>query len=405
MFWITASLAAFPSIPLALLTFIFIANNKPLSTVFAISTAMLATFTNGNGVFIWLLAIGYLCALQVRSPQKSRAFSIAIWIVVALPVLYIFFSDTVFHPVNTQEDRVAGFLQKFLADPLLFFEGSFAAIGSNLIYYPGSDSDWRTITAIFFGATESLAMLYLLLRCAFRNNSPLLLLTLYIGATMAAIAASRVLFIGLHQAFQGHYKLYNSIFLLLLFAAWLDVRAQKNKETLSLSRWLAGISGTAYLASCILFLPTIDAYHQALVTDTKNWLYTNKLMRGESQLYVKQPNLKLATAVKEGFYNPWTLLSAQEIPTDIIYSTACPQPAAALTAKLQSQARALAVHIDVAPSATMTKMCLQGAQQAIFFTMPKQEKISGTEANVSLWVPRNPEVEEDAGPWMLYALP
>jgi hypothetical protein len=76
--------------------------------------------------------------------------------------------------------------------------------------------------------------------------------------------------------------------------------------------------------------------------------------------------------VSEGFYDPWSLLSSPEMPTGIIYSTACPQPATASAAKLQSQARALAVHIDIAPSESTRKMCLQGAQQAIFFTLPAQ---------------------------------
>ncbi len=406
MFWITASLAAFPSIPLALLAFMLAMYREAWALISAIAISLLATFTNGNGVFIWLLVIGHLIFLQIKSPDHRRWFFIAVWIVIAIPTLSAFFSDWIFHPVNTQEDRVAGFAQKLLENPLLFIKGLFATIGSNLIYYPKQDTDWQVILAIAMGITESIAMMWLLLTGALRKNPPLLLLTLYIGGTMAAIAASRVLFIGLHQAFQGHYKLYNSMFLLLLCTAWLDKYYSAKKNTANTFIYAAtGASIFLYLASLVIFIPAVDHYHRELVSDTKNWLYTNKLTRGESQLFVKQPNQKLLTAVAGGFYNPWTLLNDQEIPRDIIYTGHCPTALLAVPAKLQSQQRALAVHIEATLPARTEKFCLQGSQQAIYFARPASDNSTDIDNNITLWVPRNSEVTDDAGPWTLYALP
>jgi hypothetical protein len=402
MFWLTASMSIDPSIALALLAFILATKNTTTNTVLAIATALLATFTNGNGVFIWLLVIGYLIFLQIKSPDYRRCFFIVVWIVISTLALSAFFSDWVFHPVNMQEDRVTGFIQKLAENPTLFLKGLFATVGSNLIYYPGQDSDWRVFLAIAVGVIESIIMAWLLLRGAFKNNPPLLLLALYIGATLAAIAASRVLFLGLHQAFQGHYKLYNSIFLLLLCAAWLDVRTQQQKRCLTISKLLAGITGIAYLVSFLLFLPTLDTYHRELVNDTRNWLYTNKLTRGESQLFVIQPNKKLAAAVDGGYYNPWTLLNNDEIPDDIIYSQTCP-PNTPITASIQSQLHAHAVKIDLPAIKASSKFCLQGEKQAIYFTVTSEN--NKEKQNFSLWVPRNGEAGEDKGPWTLYSLP
>lgn len=402
MFWLTASMSIDPSIALALLAFILATKNTTANTVLAITTALLATFTNGNGVFIWPLVIGCMIFQNIKAPTTSRTIAITLWTTTTLIIFYSYFSDTIFHPVTAQEDRVAGFMQKLVENPLLFLKGVFASIGSNLIYYPGQDNDWRVFVAVAMGVIESITIAWLLLRGAFKNNLPLLLLTLYIGATLAAIAASRVLFLGLHQAFQGHYKLYNSIFLLLLCAAWLDVRAQQQKPCLVISKLLAGITGIAYLVSFLLFLPTLDAYHRELVNDTRNWLYTNKLSRGESQLFVIQPNKKLAAAVDGGYYNPWTLLNNDEIPDDIIYSQTCPSNTP-ITASIQSQLHAHAVKIDLPTIKTRSKFCLQGEKQAIYFTViPANNK---EKPNFSLWIPRNGEAGEDKGPWTLYALP
>ncbi len=402
MFWLTASMSIDPSIALALLAFILATKNTTTNTVLAIATALLATFTNGNGVFIWPLVIGCMIFQNIKVPTTSRTIAITLWTTITLIIFYAYFSDTIFHPVTTQEDRVAGFMQKLVENPLLFLKGVFASIGSNLIYYPGQDNDWRVFVAAAMGVIESITIAWLLLRGAFKNNLPLLLLTLYIGATLAAIAASRVLFLGLHQAFQGHYKLYNSIFLLLLCAAWLDVRTQQQKRCLTISKLLAGITGIAYLVSFLLFLPTLDTYHRELVNDTRNWLYTNKLTRGESQLFVIQPNKKLAAAVDGGYYNPWTLLNNDEIPDDIIYSQTCP-PNTPITASIQSQLHAHAVKIDLPAIKASSKFCLQGEKQAIYFTVTSEN--NKEKQNFSLWVPRNGEAGEDKGPWTLYSLP
>ncbi|HNL91637.1 MAG TPA: hypothetical protein PKH01_01930, partial [Pseudomonadales bacterium] len=290
--------------------------------------------------------------------------------------------------------------------PLLFIKGLFATTGSNLIYYPKQDTDWQVALALVMGLLEIVFMAWLLLTGALRKNPPLLLLTLYIGCTMAAIAASRVLFIGLHQAFQGHYKLYNSMFLLLLCTAWLDKYYFTKKNTSHTFIYTAtGASIFLYVVSLVIFIPAVDHYHRELVNDTKNWLYTNKLARGESQLFIKQPNQKLFAAVAGGFYNPWTLLNNQEIPRDIIYTNHCPEPLLAVPAKLQSQQRALAVHIKAILPARIEKFCLQGSQQAIYFARPTSDNSTNTDNNITLWVPRNSEVTEDTGPWTLYALP
>ena len=397
-YWASILLTSLGSLPIALGTFLLVCSPNPRLLPYALFSAICLTYTLGNGVFVWPLAVAYSLLDNYRKQQllwNTRTLS---WLITGTIVLVFYFHD--FHFFNKEGHgglAATDFLQQAINNIPNMAIGFFSLAGSHLLYYSGQ-TDWRITLASTVGLIETATLIWLLWRGALRTYPALRLLLAFVFFTMLSIAVARTGTINLGQALQGHYKLYTATYLLLLIIASLDWMQQNklshSQKSCTLFFYCAAL---LYTASLFLFIPTVKQYHSQLAADTKQWLYSNTLQRGETQLFVKQPNKKLLRAVSEGFYDPWSLLSSPEMPTGIIYSTACPQPATASAAKLQSQARALAVHIDIAPSESTRKMCLQGAQQAIFFTLPAQASEN--------WVPRNPAIEEDAGPWALYALP
>ncbi len=399
-YWASILLTSLGSLPIALGTFLLICSPNPRLIPCAVFCAICLTYTLGNGVLVWPLAVMY-SLLDNRNKQQTlwdkRTLT---WLVAGIIILTTYFYD--FHFFNKEghggTTSAIDFLWQAFSNTPRIAIGFFSLAGSHLLYYSGQ-TDWRIVVAATIGALETLALLWLIWKGALRTHPALLLLLAFAFLTMLSIAVARAATINLGQALQGHYKLYTATYLLLLIVAVLDwVQENKSSRTQQSCTLFFCCVALLYIASLFLFIPTVKQYHGQLAEDTEQWLYSNTLQRGETKLFVKQPNKKLLRAVKGNFYNPWTLLSDQEIPTDIIYSATCPQPATQITAKLQSQARALAVHIDteLTPVATQ-KMCLQSTKQAIFFTLPEKA--------TTLWVPRNPEIEEDSGPWALYALP
>ncbi|MEZ5494225.1 MAG: hypothetical protein R3E61_06475 [Pseudomonadales bacterium] len=407
-YWASILLTSLGSLPIALGTFLLACSSKRHALPLALFSAIALTYTLGNGIFAWPLILVYaLIDNKHKALPLWNARSIC-WLLIGGSILWFYFHD--FQFLNREGQHGAGFfdlITRAIQNAPNIAIGFFSLAGSHLLYY-SQQTDWRIWVSCFIGISETLALLWLLKQGALRNRPALLLLLAFTVLTMASIALARAATINLGQTLQGHYKLYPATYLLLLIAALLDLLAQK-KPHHTKSVYAACLGGviTLFLAALFLFVRTVEQYNQNLAVDAKQWLYSNTLQLGETRLYVKQPNKKLARAVQGNFYNPWTLLNNDEIPVDIIYSQTCP-PATPITTNTQSHPHALAVKLDLPTTDTSTKFCLQGEKQAIYFTPnaennnPENKK---EKPNFSLWIPRNGEAGEDKGPWTLYALP
>lgn len=404
MFWITASLAAFPSICLALLAFMLLTRRDTAGTLAAILVSTAATMTNGNGVLLWPLGMLYLAWQQKHSRQPSL---MVYWMAASCAVLFLFFSPDIFPVAAGQEDRVTGFAQALLGDPLLFVQGALATAGSHMLYFH-PEQTWRIWLAVSIGLAQAITLAWLLWRGALRDKPALLLLLLFTAGTLAAIAASRVMFLGMPQAFQGHYKLYNSVLLLLLIAAMLDVKAKKSGQNTMQASALTGIAATFYVVSMLQFLPDVHNYHRALVEDTRQWLYSQSLQRPESRYLVKNPNRKLETAVAGGFYDPWTLVDSTRKPAATTAASACNSSLATpLQAKVLSHKNAHAIYLELNSREQLPHLLLCSPLYSMTITIKSQsyhKNENGTH-RLELWVPRMPDDRNNAGPWQVYAMP
>ncbi len=402
-YWASILLTSLGSLPVALGTFLLVCSTNPRLLPCALFSAICLTYTLGNGIFVWPLAAAYSLLDNHRKQQllwNTRTLS---WLIAGAIVLIFYFHD--FHFFNKEGHGgldAINFIQQAINNIPNIAIGFFSLAGSHLLYYSGQ-IDWRITLASTIGVIETVALIWLLWRGALRAYPALRLLLAFVFFTMLSIAVARAATINIGQALQGHYKLYPATYLLLLITAILDWLTQRKSDFI---RQIWGIflclTAAMFAASLYLFVATLAQYNQDLAKDIKQWLYSNTLKYGETRLYVKQPNKKLTTAVDGGFYNPWTLLQDDEIPDDLIYSDKCP-PSTAMSANIESHAHAHAVKVDIAAPATTQQVCLQGGKQAIYFTINAGNQPQSS--NTSLWVPRNSEVTEDAGPWTLYALP
>ncbi len=400
-YWATILLTSLGSLPIALGTFLLACSSNYRLLPFAIISAIFLTYSLGNGILVWPLITAYVAVNNKRKSLPIWNRHSLSWLLAGILVLAAYFYD--FHFFDKQGDggaaNISALITQALHNAPRAIWGFFCLAGGHLLYYSGH-TDWRIILAGTAGLIETLALIYLLRRGVFRTRPALHLLLAFVFLTMLSIAIARVATINIGQALQGHYKLYTATYLLLLIIATLDW-IQTHKPHLLRQSYLLCLSlaSTLFITALFLFIPTVQQYHQTLADDTRQWLYSGVLQRDETRFFAKQPNKKLLRAIQDGFYNPWTLLSEQEIPRDIIYTQKCPAPLLRLPANIKSQLRALAVHIDAARPANIEKACLQGAQQAIYFSLPANS------THITLWVPRNNEIKEDAGPWALYALP
>jgi hypothetical protein len=401
-FWITASLAAIPVVPLALMAFILITRNNWGSFWLAAITAIIATFTNGNGVTIWPIASLYLLYIAATAKENKYYAMLSVWIVFSAILLFVYFSKSILDHQIPGSNNIHGAFEKILSNPFLFIQGIFATVGSISMYHT-SGLYYKLPLAISIGIVEIGALIWLFSQGALRKYPAIILLAVFILGTTTAITATRVVFLGIEQAFQGHYKLYNGVFLLILITAYLDYLSKNTHSKTHTYAVLASAYGL-YLLSFVLFFPDIRQYHHELSTDTRNWLHTHTLQRAESRYLVKKPNQKLETAFRGHFYDPWTLMQESQKPDNTIFLANCNPGGDALEAISESQKFAAAVKIQLSLKEKAMELIICSPLQAIKISLSDihfTREENGT-YDLELWVPRNTSIREDEGPWQVY---
>jgi hypothetical protein len=405
MYWASILLTSLGSLPVALGCFMLVCGDKRLLPAAAIA-ALCLTYTLGNGILVWPLALVY-CLLENRQKQRPvfdwRAL---FWLMAGITVASCYFSEFNFFNREGQGGTSAtSLLSRSLDNAPAIILGFFSLAGSLLLHYSGQ-TDWRIYVSACIGLMECLAISILVWRGALREKPALLMLLAFVLLTMLAIATARSSVINLGQSLQGHYKLYTSTLTLLLVIAHIDWLYQhKPLQAIKLANIYAGIAALLYVAALFLFRHDIPQYHKELATDTRNWLYSNNLQRTETRLFVKNPNAKLLRAAKGGYYDPWSLITADQKPAHTEKLENCRDAGYALTdVDIHSQKLAMAVHISARWTNKVDQLFLCSPQQSLRIsltdTQVKAEK-NGT-YSIELWVPRDTDIREDEGPWQVY---
>lgn len=265
--------------------------------------AAFLTLAHGSGPIL-LPAIAIYLWTQMRAGRYTKTV-FGGWIIFSSTTLLLYF---VLFPLHSD----AGYsshtsielLQNFFLKAGDVARGFFALLGSHLLYNDATQI-WKHQLAITCGAIEFFWLGWLLSRGALAKYPALMMWLAFLLLTVASIASGRVAYAGIDQAMQGHYKLLNGIFLWFAITATLQWIADQNAEGTQFANSLAiTLAATLYVSGLFLFLTPMKTFQQNLMDDVRHWQVTGKLENTETRLYVKQPNLKLKTAVDGGFYTP-----------------------------------------------------------------------------------------------------
>ncbi|HQQ62600.1 MAG TPA: hypothetical protein PLF22_03405 [Pseudomonadales bacterium] len=268
----------------------------------AVMTAFLA-LAHGSGPILLPVIAGYLWTQRQNERYAKPVFWG--WIIFSLATLMLYFvifplhSDAGYSSHSSRE-----LLENFFLKAGDVASGFFALLGSHMLYNDASQP-WKHQLAIALGVIEFFWLARLVMQGALNKYPALLMWLAFLLLTAASIASGRVAYAGIDQAMQGHYKLLNSIMLWFVIVATLEFIARKYPGGITAARMAAiALPLALYLCGWLLFLTPMQAFQRSLIDDVWHWQETGKLENTETRLYVKQPNLKLKTAVDGGFYIP-----------------------------------------------------------------------------------------------------
>jgi hypothetical protein len=265
--------------------------------------ALFLTLAHGSGPILFpVIAIYLWTQTQSGRYRKSIFFR---WMLISCITLTLYFVIFPLHgEAGYSSHNSVELLQNFFLKTTDVVGGFFALLGSHLLYNDPSQP-WKHQLAIALGMIEFFWLVRLISQGALKTHPALLMWLAFLLLTVASIASGRVAYAGIDQAMQGHYKLLNSIMLWFVGVATLEYIAEKFPEKIPTANIIAvGLSAILYLCGWLLFLKPMQSFQSALKYDVKHWQETGKLENTETRLYVKQPNLKLKTAVDGGFYSP-----------------------------------------------------------------------------------------------------
>ncbi|MBK8289371.1 MAG: hypothetical protein IPK95_12715 [Cellvibrionales bacterium] len=148
------TLTSLGSLPVALGCFMLVCGDKRLLPAAAIA-ALCLTYTLGNGILVWPLALVY-CLLENR--QKERPvfdWRALFWLMAGITVASCYFSEFNFFNRREGGTSATSLLSRSLDNAPAIILGFFSLAGSLLLHYSGQ-TDWRIYVSACIGLMECL---------------------------------------------------------------------------------------------------------------------------------------------------------------------------------------------------------------------------------------------------------
>ncbi len=262
--------------------------------------AVALTLSHGSGPLLFPVIAGYLWFQRAQKPLLFIP-----WTIVSLVILVLYFVAFPLHggggftSVGSSE-----LISNTVAHVALTIKGFFVLLGSHLLYNE-TDQQWHATLAMALGASELCWLIWLTRQGVWRDMPALRLWLGFLLLVSLSIAMGRVVYGGIDQALQGHYKLLNGLFLWLLMVGTLQWIHDKKPTWQSAGQLgVAACTLLLYVSALLLFISPLQQFQQSLVDDITQWQHSGKLQHNETRLFVKQPNIKLKAAIDGGFYDP-----------------------------------------------------------------------------------------------------
>ncbi|MBN1494614.1 hypothetical protein JW911_02655 [Candidatus Peregrinibacteria bacterium] len=253
IFWATAALANFFILLFAFLAIYFLPKNKKKFFILSIIFALCATFTMGNGIFVFLIG------LLVLVYQKRYRETI-IWFVVTAAVIAFYFYNYI-NPASHPS------LLQALLHPLDIIICFFSLIGAPL----ASLHPYLLSLSPYFGILIVLYFIYLTYKAYFKKNIVIYSFFLFLLISVFLIAFARSGF-GLEQAFSSKYMIVGILFYILSYISLVEIFPfiQKKKYVFVFMIFALVFNVVAYYSN----FKYIKDHHDSLAGSMEQWRET-----------------------------------------------------------------------------------------------------------------------------------
>lgn len=331
----------------------------------AILFALLATFSQGNGIIIWLLGLPALLLEPHWQPARRRY--IAIWLICALLSLLIYYwaQHTLGTPSPVTAPMVFSLVQ---AQPTLPVLSVLAFLGSTVLL-PA-----QTHLAIAVGSSALLMLLWKM-RSPTRPDRLIIMIALFLLASAVIAGASRGLAAGnITGVLESRYKMYSVAFVMLVLAAVAQTLKQPMQRAL-----VAGVMLIVALcvhSSAYRHVAAIRQQAQQFSDSYQYWLEDGDFRR-QTVYFPPMSDHFLFVAEHLHLFDFMQLARFEAImhPLPAESGHKCPQtpaPADHCPMTIQHHGNAIAIAIDVHQPALPAKitLCDEQVNTVMEFTIP-----------------------------------
>jgi hypothetical protein len=270
--WAMASLQNFYVIFFAFLSLLLVSKKGKGSLFGGLLFAILATFTQGNGMFVFPVGLGILL-------YQRRYKALPAWVLATLMCLLFYFNDYIqpaqhpsitealYHPVRTLH-----YFFSFIGSSLGFNNSSSLLIGMG-------------VTAYFFAIT---------VKKYFKRNTLVYGLFCFLFISAAAAAATRSGF-GIEQAFASRYSIVSILFYILIYMSLIEIFPKLKKHIVFFIFTAISFNIYAYFSH----VDSIVEQHNALSESVIEWEAS-----GQGLLFPDREgaNQRMMDAIDKGIY-------------------------------------------------------------------------------------------------------
>jgi len=250
IYWATAALANFYILLFAFLSIFLLSKNKKLYFYLSIIFALFATFTMGNGLFVFPVGLAILV-------YQKRYREAVIWFLVTVAIFVSYFHNYISsagHPSLVQA----------LLNPLNTIIHFFTLIGAPF----GSLHPNLLPFSIYVGILIVLYFIYLTIRSYFKKNLVIYSFFLFLLITVFVIAFTRSGF-GIEQAFSSKYTIVGILFYILSYISFIEIFPfmQKKKFVFVFIVISLAFNVVSYYSN----FKYIKDHHDSLVDSMEEW--------------------------------------------------------------------------------------------------------------------------------------
>lgn len=279
VFMATSSVSNLWVLFFAFLSLYLLTDRSTRSLILSLLFAVSATFTNGNGMFLFfigLIALGY----------EKRYKELILWSLVGAVCILAYFWGYI------KPAQHPSIVNSIFVHPIRTVTFFFCFLGS---CFSKEILGNQHVLALCSGMLFALCYLFLFITKYYKKNPPLFLFLSYLFIAGAAASLTRS-GMGVTEALHSRHSIISVLFLTCLYLAALDYLPEKNAQRFF----------PALLTLAVLFNFYSNYSNYKHTVDYRKYLISTLASRNSGMMYkgMERENLIMSTAIERGYYIP-----------------------------------------------------------------------------------------------------